>query len=351
MPQPQGAHLVGSINLDTAEETMRLAADVLGEHLRRIPDGEVGERFHWIAFQAGRLAQTDGIEHVGDEPKLIKGVDFRPVTIVPGHKATDLNLAPLGYADAANESYETFARLKKEGAIAEHVRFQVSLPTTLGVVGSFVVPDVRAEFEPVYERALLAELAEITDSIPHEELAIQWDAALEFAHIEGAGYGAPAEIWYADDVWDATTDRLARHIAAVPADVEVGVHLCYGDVGERHFVEPDDTAHVVRFANLVSAKIDRPLTWLHLPVPIERDDAPYFAPLASLELTNDTELYLGLVHRQDGEEGAERRIFAAQRVLTRPFGVGTECGFGRAPEGTTRGLFGTHQKVALPWEF
>lgn len=55
-PKPVGAHLVGSINFDDAETTIRTAAEHLGDRLKRIPDGEVGERFHWIAFQPGRLA-------------------------------------------------------------------------------------------------------------------------------------------------------------------------------------------------------------------------------------------------------------------------------------------------------
>lgn len=349
MPAPQGAHLVGSINLDTAEETMRLAARVLGAHLKRIPDGEVGERFHWIAFQAGRLARNEGIDHVGDEPRLVRGVDFRPVALAEGVQPEDLTLGPLGYADAATSSFEVFSRLQREGVIPASTKFQVSLPTTLGVVGSFVIPEHRERFEPVYEAALLRELAEIHAAIPHELLAVQWDVALEFAHIEGAGYGAPSATWYSEDVWEATTTRLARHIDAVPETVDVGVHLCYGDVGERHFVEPKDTANLVRFAQLVLQHAARPLTWLHIPVPIERSDDAYFAPLASLELPTSTELYLGLVHREDGVSGASARIAAAQRTLDRDFGVATECGFGRAPEGTTENLFETHREVAAPW--
>lgn len=349
MPSPQGAHLVGSINLDTAEETMTLAAQVLGTHLKRIPDGEVGERFHWIAFQAGRLARNDGINHVGDEPRLIRGVDFRPVALEEGVRAEDVTIGSLGYADAAVASYAVFSKLQREGVIPAETKFQVSLPTTLGVVGSFVIPRDRERFEPVYEAALLRELAEIHETIPHESLAVQWDVALEFAHIEGAGYGAPSEKWYTQDVWEATTSRLARHIDAVPTTVDVGIHLCYGDVGERHFIEPEDTANLVRFTHQVLQRARRSLSWLHLPVPIERNDEGYFAPLAGLQLPDDTELYLGLVHREDGVAGASARIEAARGVLHRDYGVATECGFGRAPEGTTQNLFETHREVAAPW--
>lgn len=348
MTQPQGAHLVGSINFDDAETTMRTAAAELGSHLKRIPDGEVGERFHWIAFQPGRLAQTDGIEQVGDTPIPLRMLDVRPVRIAEGVDPKNLSIAPLGYAEAALDSWETFATLKRDGVIPAATRFQVALPTPLGVVGSFVRAEDRAAFEPVYEVALAAELDQILASIPHDELAIQWDAALEFAMLESAGFGGSRTEWF-DDVWAGTSARLARQIDRVPTDVEVGVHLCYGDVAEKHFFEPTDAANLTRFANLVVAAAKRPLTWLHLPVPIERDDAAYFAPLAGLSLPEGTELYLGLVHREDGEAGAQRRIAAAQQHVERSFGVATECGFGRAPEGTTVPLFESHRAVAAAW--
>lgn len=349
MTRPQGCHLVGSVNFDDAETTMRTAAEHLGGHLKRIPDGEVGERFHWIVFQADRLGQAEGVERVGDTPIPLRMLDMRPVRLADGVRAADLDLPPLGYADAALASWEVFSRLKAEGVIPERTRFQVSLPTPLGVVGSFVAAADRADFEPVYEAALARELERILDGIPHDELAIQWDAALEFAMLEGlTGYTGEAYEWF-DDVWDGTSERLARQIDRVSVSVEVGVHLCYGDVAEKHFVEPRDTANLVRFANLVVARIHRSLTWLHLPVPIERDDDAYFAPLSGLAITEDTELYLGLVHREDGAEGAERRIGAAQRHVSRAFGVATECGFGRAPEGTTIPLFETHRQVAAAW--
>ena len=348
MSRPQGAHLVGSINFDDAETTIRTAAEILGGHLKRIPDGEVGERFHWIGFQPDRIAQAEGIGRVGDEPVLVRGIDFRPVRIEAGVNAADIELRPLGYAEAAIASFEIFSRLKEEGVVPAATRFQVSLPTPLGVVGSFVAEADREAFEPVYEAALAAELQQIVDAIPNDQLAIQWDAALEFAHLEGAGYGAPSKPWF-DDVWAGTSERLARQVNRVPEPVEVGVHLCYGDVGETQFTEPTDTGVLTRFANLLAEQVERSLTWVHLPVPIERDDADYFAPLEGLRLSSDTELYVGLVHRQDGVEGAERRLAAAEQHLGRPFGVATECGFGRAPAGTTVPLFETHRAVSAAW--
>lgn len=227
-------------------------------------------------------------------------------------------------------------------------RFQVSLPSPLGVVGSVVREEDRAAFESVYEAALAVELQQIVEAIPNDQLAIQWDAALEFAHLEGAGYGSPSKPWF-DDVWAGTSERLARQVDRVPESVEVGIRLCYGDIAEMHFVEPKDAAILTRFANLVAEQTQRPLTWAHLPVPIEHDDTGFFAPLEQLKIAPETELYLGLVHRQDGAEGAARRLATATVHVSRPFGVATECGFGRAPEGTTVPLFEAHREVAAAW--
>lgn len=347
MTQPHGALLVGSVNYDDAEKTLRTAAEVLGPRLKRIPDGEVGRRFHWIMFQPDVLGQADGIERIGAEPVWLRELDARPLRIADGVDPAGLQLPPLGYADAAIESYDIFRRLRDEGVIAEDVRFQVSLPTPVAVIGSFFFGDDRDAIEPAYTAALLRELEQIADAIPHDELAVQWDVATEIGIIERAsGYGKTMEAWWDGDPFDGLVARLAALVDAVPGGVEVGVHLCYGDAGERHFVEPVDAGTLVRFANAVIAASRRELTWVHLPVPIDRDDDAFYAPLAALAPV--AELYLGLVHREDGVDGAQRRIAAAGRVVPE-FGVATECGIGRAPAGTTEAILETHAAVASAW--
>ncbi|MEN0021968.1 MAG: hypothetical protein AAGC61_01715 [Microbacterium sp.] len=348
MNQPQGALLVGSVNYDDAETTIRTAAEVLGTRLRRIPDGEVGKRFHWIMFQPDVLGEAEGIERIGDEPvPFPAGIDARPLRIGEGVDAAGIRLPALGYADAAIESYAIFTRLRGEGVVPEGTRFQVSLPTPVAVVTSFFFGDDRAAIAPVYTAALRRELDGILAAIPHDDLAIQWDVASEMGVIEAApAFGRVMDVWWEGDPFPGLVAQLAELIDAVPVDVDVGVHLCYGDVAEKHFFEPTDAGNLVRYANAVVAASGRELTWLHLPVPIERDDDAYFAPLA--DLAYGGELYLGLVHREDAAAGAEKRIAVAQRYVPE-FGVATECGIGRAPAGTTEGILRTHAEVARPW--
>jgi hypothetical protein len=130
--------------------------------------------------------------------------------------------------------------------------------------------------------------------------------------------------------WDPEKDpdRIHHLTSGVPADVHLGMHLCYGDSDGKHAIEPVDTQKMVELANLITKVATRPLQWIHMPVPIARDDEAFFAPLQNLKLHPQTELFLGLIHHADGPEGARRRIAAAEKFVSR-FGVATECGIGR----------------------
>ncbi|RKR74661.1 hypothetical protein [Frondihabitans australicus] len=345
----QGAHLVGSVNLPDAEAVFRAAAGRLGDHLARIPDGEVGERYYWIQFQGLRFDATPGLVRVGDEGGRIRGqFDARKFGLDGTVAAPDLAFPDLGYATAALESYAVFSTLRTEGVIASGVRFQVSLPTPAAVMGSFLRPEDRAAVEPVYERALFAELERILDGIPHTDLAIQWDTAVEFALLEPANQFGLAS-WF-EPVLPGVVERALRQLDAVPVDVQAGYHLCYGDVEEAHFAQPVDAGNLAAVMQGIFEGASRHVDFVHLPVPIERDDVEYFAPLAGVlpSIPASTDVYLGLVHHEDGAEGARRRIAAASAVLPH-FGVATECGFGRGPAERTVPLLDLHAAVSLPW--
>lgn len=344
-----GAHLVGSINLPDVETTFGTVAEHLGEHLHRVPDGEVGDRFNWIVFQTLAFDKTAGLSRIPIAPIEVGGFDMRPFQVDDGFDPAELEVADLGYASAAKESYQVFKRLRSEGVIRPGIRFQVSLPTPTACIAAFFVFEDRAVVEHAYRDAILRELAEIVASIPGEDLAIQWDVAVEFQLVEGATYPGLAthEPWFEGDVVTGCVERIALVANQVPAGVELGFHLCYGDLGETHFTEPVDTANLTKVANAIFSAVDREVDFVHLPVPIERDDVEYYQPLEGLELPDGTELYLGLVHREDGAEGATRRIDAALQVVD-SFGVATECGCGRAPRESTVPLLETHAAVAAP---
>ncbi|ODU00418.1 MAG: hypothetical protein ABS81_23675 [Pseudonocardia sp. SCN 72-86] len=52
------------------------------------------------------------------------------------------------------------------------------------------------------------------------------------------------------------------------------------------------------------------------------------------------------MHATDGVDGPTRRIAAARRATSIPFGVGTECGLGRRPPETVPALLDLHRTAA-----
>jgi methionine synthase II (cobalamin-independent) len=207
------------------------------------------------------------------------------------------------------------------------------------MVMTFTQPNAIQHIWPIYEQRLNEEVAEIAAAIPHRDLAIQWDIAAEICFVLENPEMAkviPMEVLVAS---------IARASEHVPVEVELGLHLCYGDPGHKHVVEPKDTNLMVDFTNKLVATIKHPIAWVHMPVPREREDVAYFAPLKGLKIDPRTELYPGLVHRTVGVAGARRRLAAAKQVVTN-FGIATECGFGRRPPETVPDLIELHREVA-----
>jgi hypothetical protein len=323
------AMLVGSANVEDAEELFRLVAQVSGGTIERIPDGERGRRRNWLAAQGPFLAAAPELEAVETGPNRYGsrgqvGKRFRPrAGVEPSSIALDLP-----YAEDATRSFDTFRALQDAGVLGRRVRMQVSMPTAMATCLALIAPESQREMLPVVESVLARQVERIAAELPPEALAIQWDVAAEFMHMELAG----AETFSRADIVAA----LVRLSVFVPRAMQLGYHLCYGDAPPepgakgKHFVEPSDTALLVEIGNAVVQGATRPVDWIHMPVPINRDDAAYFAPLASLRLPAGTRLYLGLVHEEDGLEGAQRRAAAAAKFAS-GFGVATECGMQNEP--------------------
>ena len=334
------AHLVGSIGLDTVDEVFRTVGEMLGPYLRRVPDGEVGGRKLWISWQYPLLRASVYLRP--DPSGAIRPTNRFPLlTLAEGVAPSEVRFGELGYAREARASYLDFVAAREAGTLPKGIRFQVCLPTPFAVVSSVVVPAALPAVEAAYERAMIAEVAALARQIPHRDLCIQWDVCNEMVVWDGqASDAVPAGV-----PREELIARMQRLCATVPVDVELGLHLCYGDFGARHFVEPKDAAKMVEFANALTRASQHKLAYVHMPVPIERSDDAFHKPLADLALGNGTELFLGLVHAKDGVAGTKARVAAARRYAPE-FGIATECGMARArSEQTVRTLLKIHADI------
>lgn len=342
-------HLVGSVPLDSATEVFETCAKALGPYLGALPDGEVGTRSFWIVCQAVHVFNRHPQIELVNRPAPIDGKEqWMPKDYKDQWRfklkpdAGPIVFDDLGYAQWAAESYATFKQLRERGVIPKGVRFQVAMPTPLCGSQHFFPPEDGKRLIDAYRAAMLKEIEKLCRAIPPSELAIQWDttdaATIEKEQIAGSG----------DAAWTRWRDDMAVLGPSVPREVALGYHICYGDFNHKHVLEPKDLSVSVRMANEMAARAGRPLDFIHMPVPIDRDDDAYFAPLRDLSL-GGARVFLGLVHYEGGFDGTWRRAETAHKQLN-DFGIATECGFGRRRPETLPELLRIHRNIAEQME-
>jgi hypothetical protein len=258
------------------------------------------------------------------------------VRLKPGVEAENV-VFDTGYDRAALASYATFRRLRDEGAVPSGVRFQFALPTPMATGLMYVSPNGRERYLRCYECSLLQALGTIVANIPHDELSIQLDVCQEVLMFEN--YFPEGNAGYKEAIFQ----QFARLAAAVPSNVELGFHLCYGSPGDQPLILLRDAEVLVELMNGIGASVERRVHFIHIPAPGNADDT-FFAPLADWRRPAGTHLYLGLL-QYDDPAGNEARIAAARRVV-QDFGVAAECGFGRTDPKRVPGLLAGHRAAA-----
>lgn len=338
-------HLVGSVPLRDAREVFATVSKALGPHLRRIPDGETGERSDWITWLEPAFAENPALEK-SDELFRVHATGTARIRyrLRSGRSVRDVRFGNLFYADIAKASYADFSTLKREGIVPKDCRLQIDLVPAHSVIWLFTQDDLHRPLDPVYNEALKREIDKIAGALPHDQIAIQFDvASAVFARLqrgEPNAYGKTrAEMLKS---FSAILTDLADH---VPRDIELLFHFCYGDSNHRHVVEPTDMGDMVDLANELFADIKRSVQLIHMPVPRNRNDDAYFEPLARLRFKPETELSLGLVHFTDGVTGTRQRLATAERHA-KAFSIATECGFGRRDPKTIPELLRIHAELA-----
>ena len=330
--------LVGSIPLDDTTAVLDAVADTIGPRLASVPDGETGVRSNWIGWQHAVFAEQPALEQGAEKERAYQLNP--PYLFAAGKSAADIDFGDLGFAREAIKSFDAFSARRGAGRFAPDARFQVCLPTPFAPVFSFCAYAIQGDIYPLYEAAMLREVEVLRAAIPDGDFCIQWDVATEMSIFEQL-HPVP---FLGHDPAPWLIETLVRLGDAVPAGITLGYHLCYGSMGNKHWKEPEDLRICIATANAVAKGVGRAIDFFHMPVPVDRDDDAYFAPLAGLDMANGTLVYLGLIHGEDGTDGAARRIEAARRYLP-AFGLSTECGWGRMDAAEVLPLLALHAEL------
>jgi hypothetical protein len=322
--------LVGSLPAPSTEEALRAGAELFGDLVFALPDGETGPRAAWVGYEREHLCRPHPDIVVVEETESPSGIPrhaYETPVFALREGVRELRFDSWPRIDEAISSYQVFRRLREQGVIPAGLRFQVGLPFPASALNGFKAryardyPIVARAFEELVER----ELQRLTDAIPPAELALQWDVCYEVLDLEGK------LAWTPEGAWERFAEPLQRLTPLIPEDVLVGYHLCYGTFPEWPMYEARDYALLVRMANFAVANSGRTVDWLHLAGPryLRSEDRAFFRPLVDLE-PGPARVFLGIVLPIDGEAGLRRRRATASRYL-RDFGVAMYCGFGRQP--------------------
>jgi hypothetical protein len=330
---PRGAHLVGSLPAPDARAAMEQSLERLGDRLRTLPDGETGERHHWIIHI---------IEGLRDHPdlELKRDGDWSDYDRVPtfrerkGHELRTETL-DFGHVRAFEESYPVFRQLR-DGR--PDVAFQAGVPGDFDMALFVLGPAGALRRKRPFTEATLREIAAI-HAAAGSDVVFQIEVPVELVFV--ARMPPPLQ--------PLAARALGRGIANLarrsPAGARFGVHLCLGDMNHRALGRLRDTAPLVRLANaiVVAWPDGRPLEYVHAPFAAAQDPPPtspgWYAPLERLRLPPATRFIAGFAH-EDQDIADQRFILELiERCLGRPVDVSTSCGLGRrTPEAAARAL-------------
>ncbi|SMR42366.1 unnamed protein product [Zymoseptoria tritici ST99CH_1E4] len=368
-PTSLGVHLVGSAPFPSTSTAFREHALGLPSRLKRIPDGETGERHYFTAFQAGKFSAAPEVLVDFTDNQDSQRKDFTVEEVkAAAEKLEAKGGIETGYDVAANESYSVFRKLKEEGVIPKDVKFQVGIPSYVlprcdcflpqaqpnnarfvirrrvaSTIGPMINHAFQPALEPLYEASLFRALQNIQAAIPHDQLSIQLDLAVDMGFWEGQ-YLTP---WFAQGeganaVREYIVAYVGRMMARIEEDVELGVHFCYGDMAHKHFYEPPTTLAITSLLTHMLVFPHR-ISYIHFPIPVSAQTSlpTFLAPLTDITPTlmeKGLEVYPGVVQFDD-EKGTRERIAAVTRACPGlNFGVATECGWGRTPEEQIGGI-------------
>ena len=329
----RGTHLVGSLVADGPAAAMNAALETVGPGLTCLPDGETGERFHWIVHIIEALREHPDFELVRDGAWTT--YDDTPVFRVrKGHTVSGLDF---GHVAAFETSYPLF-RAAREAAGRPDLRFQVGIPGDFDMALFVLGPRGALTGKKPFTDATVAEISAI-HAQAGDDVIFQLELPVELIMVSKMPRGAQPGI----------ARLMARGVAELvrrsPQGTRFGVHLCLGDMNHRALGRMQDTAPLVTLANALARAwpAGRPLEFVHAPFAAADQVPPtsprWYAPLDRLRLNPGTRFVAGFAHEDQPLSDQLFVLDLIERSVGERVAVSHACGLGRrTPEAAERAL-------------
>ena len=298
---PRNVHLVGSVPMANAHEVFETVSAALGPRLKRMPDGETGERSDWITWLEPVFADNPALEKSGEL--------FRVHASAPDGALRASRRGRRRRTCASTTCSMPISRWilrdVRGGSSSRARSAGMPIPgrSGAGAFGDLAVPGrgrPARPLDPDLQRGGQARDRQDRRRSRTTSSAIQFDvASAVFARLERnepSSYGRNKA-----EMQETFSNILVDLGNRVPADIDLLYHFCYGDSNHRHVVEPTDMGDMVEFANCLAR--DRAAGPAHpcrcrATVPTMR-----ISRRCAVRAAPRDELCLGLVHHTDGGRG------------------------------------------------
>lgn len=311
---------------------MRQTLDALGDRLPVLPDGETGERYHWIINIVEGFRQHPDLE-VKRDGKWSDYDDLLVFKVKRGHRLAGDSL-DFGHVAAFRESYPLYRELRGPAQTG----FQVGVPGDFDMALFVLGPAGALRNRRPFTDATVAEINAI-HAEAGDDVVFQIEIPAELVMV--ARMPPPLRPFVARMMGRGVAN-LARR---APEGARFGLHLCLGDMNHRALGKMSDTRPLVSLTNaIVKAWPDgRPLEFVHAPFAAAEEPPPtdprWYEPLRGLKLPEPTRLIAGIAHEDQDPTVQRDLIGMIERLTGRRTGIATSCGLGRrTPEGATRAL-------------
>lgn len=327
MVGPRAVHTVGSMPLDleSAEDAIRLTLDVAAPHLRSVSDGEPGRNY--VTPTIDSLVNHPALEQVtfGDWSTLDKRPTYR---VRRGHSLGEKALEDyFQHFTSAIDSWPVFERMRAEFDRPD-LAFQIGIPSDFVMAFIALGPARALRHRPAFADATVRGIRKVHE-IAGDSAVYQLEAPAE--SLLSAKAPPPIRRFVAG--------RLARNFANIarrsPEGTRFGLHLCLGSLHDKAEIELKSAAPLVALANATRAcwPAGRALEFVHFPLVTEHG-REFFSPLSDLALGAETRVAAGIVHEDHPLDRQLRTLEWVETAVGRPVDVSPVCGLGRRADQT-----------------
>lgn len=304
---------------------MRLAMATLGPQLRSLPDGETGERRNWI------ISIIEGLRTHADL-ELTREGDWSDYDQTPklkvrrGHKLVGASM-DFGHVAAVEASRPAFDEVRRDSGRAD-LDYLVGIPGDFDMAMFTLGPVAAMRHRRAFTEATVAAITRIQGILGNQAL-FQIEVPIELILLTKLPTPAHPFLARLFGKW------VAALAAASPEGARFGVHLCLGDMNHRAYGRMKDVGPLVSLTRAIIAAWPhgRPLEFVHAPFAAAEDppvtDESFYAPLASLELPDETRFIAGFAHEEQSLDEQRRVLAVIEKLLGRPVDISSSCGLGR----------------------